>query len=32
MFFVDGAWVDDVLFGMTAEEFEQRHAAWPASS
>ncbi len=32
MFFVDGAWVDDVLFGMTAEEFEQRHAAWLASS
>jgi ABC-type microcin C transport system duplicated ATPase subunit YejF len=27
MFFVDGAYVDDVIFGMTAEEFEQRHAA-----
>ena len=27
MFLVDGAWVDDVIFGMTAEEFEQLHAA-----
>ena len=26
MFFVDGVYVDDVIFGMTAEEFEQRHA------
>jgi RimJ/RimL family protein N-acetyltransferase len=31
MFFVDGAWVDKVIFGMTAEEFEQQHAAWLAS-
>jgi RimJ/RimL family protein N-acetyltransferase len=27
MFLVDGAWVDDVIFGMTADEFEQQHAA-----
>jgi RimJ/RimL family protein N-acetyltransferase len=27
MFFVDGAAVDDVIFGMTAEEFEETHAA-----
>ena len=27
MFFVDGVYVDDVIFGMTAEEFERRHAA-----
>jgi RimJ/RimL family protein N-acetyltransferase len=27
MFFLDGAWVDDVIFGMTAEDFAELHAA-----
>jgi tetratricopeptide (TPR) repeat protein len=26
MFLLDGVWVDDVIFGMTAEEFEELHA------
>lgn len=26
-FFVDGQYIDDMLFGMTAEEFEARHGA-----
>ena len=27
MFFLEGVWVDDVIFGMTAEEFEEQHGA-----